>query len=231
MNFKKLIGVVALGLSTANLNAQQVDITITNLTNGIHYTPFVIAAHDNLFHVFQVGQQATVELQALAEGGSIDGVVGLLNTAGAVVIENPAAGLMAPGGSATASMDTGTNEYLSIAAMLLPTNDAFVGLDAWKIPQEAGTYWINLNAYDAGTEVNDEIINGGGPLGVPGIPVAPGLDAGTGGTGVTDSETNQTVHIHRGSVGDDDLTGGKSDLDNRIHRWLNPVLRVRVVVL
>ena len=43
-------------------------------------------------------------------------------------------------------------------------------------------------------------------------------------------EGNAYVHIHRGNLGDDDLTGGKSDLDNTVHRWLNPVARITVTV-
>ena len=31
------------------------------------------------------------------------------------------------------------------------------------------------------------------------------------------------VHIHPGNLGDDDLEAGMSDLDNTVHRWLNPV--------
>jgi len=231
MKIKSLIGALSLGLvSISSVNAQQIEVTITNLTHGIYYTPFVVAAHDEDFHLFQVGEEVTPEMAAQAEGGAIDGVVGLLEDVDAVISANPAGGLLAPAASATASMDTGTNQYLSITAMLLPTNDGFAGLDAWKIPETAGTYWIDVNAYDAGSEANDEIVNGGGALGTPGIPAAPGMDAGTNATGVTDTETNDTVHIHRGAVGDDDLTAGKSDLDNRIHRWLNPVVRVRVVV-
>jgi hypothetical protein len=37
---------------------------------------------------------------------------------------------------------------------------------------------------------------------------------------------NQTVHIHRGILGDTDLLGGTSDLDSRVHRWRNPVARI-----
>jgi len=230
MKIKSLIGALTLGLASVSASAQQIEVTITNLTHGIYFTPFVVGAHDVDFHVFQVGQAASAELTAQAEGGDISGVSGLLDDAQAVVVENPAGGLLAPAASATLEMDTGTNEYLSLTSMLLPTNDGFAGLDAWQIPSVAGTYWINVNAYDAGTEANDEIINGGGAPGTPGIPAAPGMDAGTGATGVTTEETNTTVHIHRGAVGDDSLTDGASDLDNRIHRWLNPVLRVRVVV-
>ena len=58
--------------------------------------------------------------------------------------------------------------------MVLPSNDAFVGLDAMPIPGVPGIYTYLLNAHDAGTEANDEIVNGGGGLGEPGIPADPG---------------------------------------------------------
>ena len=114
--------------------------------------------------------------------------------------------------------------------MVLPTNDGFVGLDGWEIPEAAGTYTVYLNAYDAGTEVNDEIINGMGMPGDAGIPAAPGGDGGMGATGVTMTESNSTVHIHRGNVGDVDENAGISDVDSRIHRWLNPVAKIVVTV-
>lgn len=89
-----------------------------------------------------------------------------------------------------------------------------------------------LNGYDAGTEANDELLNtaGGGVPSAPGIPAAPGGDAGTGGTGVASAEANPSVHVHRGVLGDTDPSGGLSDLDSRIHRWLNPVARLRITL-
>ena len=47
--------------------------------------------------------------------------------------------------------------------------------------------------------------------GAPGIPVNPGADSGTNGTGVTTTEANHSVHIHRGTLGDSNLDGGISD--------------------
>ncbi len=115
--------------------------------------------------------------------------------------------------------------------MMLPTNDGFVGLDSWEIPTTAGTYTIWLNAYDAGTEANNELIaDGSGAPGTPGIPAAPGGNAGMNGTGLTDAQSNANVHVHRGALGDDNLAGGASDLDNTVHRWLNPVAKVTITV-
>jgi len=150
---------------------------------------------------------------------------------GADSAENPAGGLLAPGASVQFALSTsGGNDHLSLTAMLVPTNDGFVGLDALSLPTASGTYRYTLNAYDAGTEANDEIVNGGGAPGVPGIPVDPGGANGTGATGVTATEANTTVHIHRGVLGDTDPSGGISDLDSRVHRWLNPVAELVITV-
>jgi len=233
-NLKKvntLLSISALMFASSQVQAQDLSITLTNTTQGLYFTPVITSAHTSDENIFTLGTSATSELQTMAEGGDISGLVSVLSNADANINENPAAGLLAPGASTTYTLTNDeTNTYLSVAAMVLPTNDGFVGLDSWEIPTETGTYTILLNAYDAGTEANDEIINGGGPLGVAGIPFAPGSDGGTGGTGVTDTESNTTVHIHRGSLGDDDLNAGKSDLDNSIHRWLNPVAKLTVTI-
>jgi hypothetical protein len=231
MKFIKTASAIALALSSSAVMAQELEIKFTNLTQGIYYTPILMSAHNDSMSIFSSGTAATPELQMMAEGGNISGLVTLLDGVNANNVANPASGLLAPGQSTTAMLSTDEgNGYLSIVTMLLPTNDGFAGVSGWKIPTEAGSYTFNVNAYDAGTEANNEIINGGGPPGVLGIPAAPGMDAGTGGTGVTTEESNKTVHIHRGSLGDDDLTAGKSDLDNTVHRWLNPVARVTVTV-
>ncbi|GAM59834.1 hypothetical protein JCM19232_167 [Vibrio ishigakensis] len=79
-------------------------------------------------------------------------------------------------------MDSGDLGYLSLGAMLLPTNDGFVGLDSWKIPSEAGTYRASLNGYDAGTEANDEI--------AANMPNPPFITFGTSATGVETAISN-----------------------------------------
>lgn len=149
-----------------------------------------------------------------------------------VVVEDPAQGLLGPGQtSEIVDMNTGDYDRLSIAGMMLPTNDGFVGLDSWEIPNTAGSYTVYLNAYDAGTEANDErVVTDSGVLGVLGIPTDPGAASGTGGTGIISSSANTNVHIHPGNIGDDNPSGGASDLDNRVHRWLNPFAKVVVTV-
>lgn len=211
--------------------AQDLDITITNLTHGTYFTPLLVSAHASGNHLFQLGTAASANLQAMAEGGDISGLSADMTAVSADVQENPAGGLLAPGGSTSFMMTTAAgNDHLSLGAMLLPTNDGFVGLDSLAIPTAIGTYTYYLNGYDAGTEANDEIVNGAGTPGAAGIPADPGGANGTGASGVTSTEANTTVHVHRGVLGDTDPSGGVSDLDSRVHRWLNPVAKLTITV-
>lgn len=213
--------------------AAEFSVTVKNLTNGTWFTPLLITAHDKYTDVFETGEPASDELQAVAEGGDISGLVGLVGGEDADTVANPAGGLLAPGASVDGvylDTDRTRNRYLSIVAMLLPTNDGFVGLDSLRIPRIPGTYTYYLNGYDAGTEDNDELITGGGAPGVPGIPADPGGNDGTGGTGAAGLDANPTVHIHRGVLGDTDPFGGISDLDSTVHHWQNPVAEVIIKV-
>lgn len=229
---KKLLGgLMAVTFLNAPVIAQELDITVTNLTNGIYFTPLLISAHSSDADLFEPGQAASLNLQAMAEGGDISGLKSDMDLAGANSIANPAGGLLAPGNSTNTHLSTSRgNGSLSLVGMLLPTNDGFVGMDAQRIPKRRGTYVFYLYGYDAGTEANDEVITGGGAPGVPGIPADPGGNAGSWGEGVTTMEHNPTVHIHRGTLGDDDPVGGPSDLDSSVHRFLNPVAKVVVKV-
>ncbi|MDQ2044126.1 spondin domain-containing protein [Pseudoalteromonas sp. 20-92] len=223
---------ILLAAASQSTMAAELELKITNLTQGMHFTPVLITAHNTEDKLFQVTTEASSALQAMAEGGDISGLIAQANAAGSDIAANPAAGLLAPSTSAMTTLTTSDgNNYLSVTAMLLPTNDAFAGLNSWKIPTEPGTYSVNLNAYDAGTEQNNElIVEGSGAPGIPGMPAAPGGNAGTGGTGLISNDTNTLVHIHPGNLGDDDLTAGSSDVSNTVHRWLNPVAKLTVTV-
>lgn len=232
---KKAVLTALLAASVAGghaANATDFDVEITNLSNAIYFTPFLVAAHPAGNNLFVTGQAASANLQAMAEGGDTSGLLADVNSLGATVVDNPAAGLLGPASSTSFNMNTdGTsNDRLSIVAMLLPTNDAFAGLNAIEIPTDPGTYTFNVPAYDAGTEANDELITGGGAPGAAGIPADPSGFGGMNGTGVATADANSTVHIHRGSIGDTDASAGISDLDSTVHRWLNPVIRVTITV-
>lgn len=222
MSNKHLIAAGLLGLFSATTQAQDLTITLTNLTHGIYFTPTIAGAHDSDASIFTATEAASAELQSLAEGGDTSGVYSVLSTAGADLVEST--GPLAPASSTDLVLsNSASNGYLSVAAMMLPTNDAFIGLDSWEIPTEAGTYTVYLNAYDAGTEVNDELASS-----IPNPLFITTLDSG--GTGVATTLSNTNVHIHPGILGDADETGGRSDFNSSLHRWLNPVAKLTVVV-
>ncbi len=233
MKLNKLASATALALlMSGTVQAAEISVTLTNLTGGIYFTPSLLVAHTDAVDLFEVGAPASTGLATLAEGGDGSVLAADLDASSASNTHQTIGSTpLAPATTTVAvTFETNDHPYLSMAAMMLPTNDGFVGLDSWKIPTTPGTYTVYLNAYDAGSEANDEIINGGGALGSAGIPAAPGGDGGTGATGVASTDSNTNVHIHRGQIGDNNPTGGVSDVDNTVHRWLNPVASLKVVI-
>ena len=203
----------------SSLVASDIEVKITNLTKGISFTPLLVCAHNADTKLFMGGVPASANLKAMAEGGDISGLVSDLDAVNANSVQNPAAGLLAAGATTTTNLTTITgNDYLSVVAMMLPTNDGFIGLNGIQIPTTAGTYTYTLDAYDAGTEANDELASN-----------IPALATGSGATGINTSAEG-FVHIHRGNIGDFDSSGGVSDLNAQTDRFLNPVASVLITV-
>ena len=218
---KFILATIAISLLLgSNIWAKDISLKITNLTKGISLTPFLVSTHKSSSKTFTLGIQASAELIALAEGGDISLLVSKIGTS-AQYDNNPNGGLLLAGQSTTANITniSKSNTNLSVLSMLLPTNDAFIGLNNILIPNKKGVYTFYLNAYDAGSEANDEL-----SASIPGPPTG-----STGGSGVTKTPEG-FVHVHRGTLGDDNSSGGKSDLNISKHRWLNPVAKVTLTV-
>ncbi len=228
---------VALALfgTMSSAMAADYEVTVTNLTSGIYFTPVIASAHAPSVAMFRSGTAASAELQAIAEGGNVAPMAALLESIGASVATGD--GLVGPGQSVTVTIqDSGDadNSVLSVTSMLLPTNDGFLGLNSVPLPGagDPATRSWNVNGYDAGTEANDELVGSGAP-GEAGFPAPPPVVAsgtGTGGHGIP-AEIEGFVHIHRNVLGDFDSEGGASDINSVVHRWLNPVARVTVTRL
>lgn len=217
-------------LSTAM--AAEYQVTVTNLTSGLYFTPIIASAHGANVAMFRSGSAASPELQAIAEGGDIAPMAALLDSVGASVATGE--GLVAPGQTVTLTLQDSGNEQnslLSVASMLLPTNDGFLGLNSVSLPAQNGPAsrtW-DVNGYDAGTEANDELVGSGAPgeAGFPAPPPVVATGTGRGGHGIP-SQAEGFVHIHRNVIGDLEPEGGASDINAAVHRWLNPVARVTV---
>ena len=74
---KRVIGAVVSAAAlfmSAGAGAADINVRIVNLTNGIIYTPFLVAAHTDDSRLFSTGSPASASLQMMAEGGEISGL-------------------------------------------------------------------------------------------------------------------------------------------------------------
>ena len=231
---------LALALCSGSVLASNLTVSVTNLTRATWFTPLLISAHPASFKSFSEGTVASAEIQSIAEAGDTTGMQAIL-PAGASKVFDPNGGPLRPGGSVTSASFSGgsgtANSQLTILAMLVPTNDGFLALNAIDIPTAPGTYTYDVSAYDAGTEANDEKKAAAGGVNQPGMIFPPFLNDASGklaatinpaATGFTSATKEGYVHIHRGIVGS--APGGPSALDNTVYRWLNPVARVVLTV-
>ena len=112
---------------------------VTNLTTGQYFTPVLAVTHTAEAMVFQPGMEASAELQALAEGGDVMPLQMALQRMSAVMSVETGMGLTMPGQSSEIMISgSGMHRYLSLAAMLIPTNDAFVGISMMELPTHPG---------------------------------------------------------------------------------------------
>ena len=261
-----LLSFAVLSLTMQSAFARTISINMTNLMHGTYITPQIAATHTSSYTMFEVGDNASAAIQTMAETGSVaglnkdsaDSAVGKVPSTSDQIINTNGTNstspiiLLAPGTSRqyTASINlTESNTHLSIAGMLMPSNDGFVGLNSWKIPAGTGSWIVYLNAYDAGTEANteqthdnsvdscntvdDEDAGGCNKSVIPFHPDAGNHNSapfGTGGTAVATTDNNTKIHIHRGHLGELDSTDDTGDLSATVHRWLNPVAKVVITI-
>lgn len=213
----------ALALSTMALTAsaeseRTYEVTVTNLTSGQIMTPYVVATHDGSYRLFGRGMYASDGLQQVAENGDVPVLVAELGANPAVndvQVAAPAAGPpVFPGQSVSAVVAaTSSSRYLTVAGMLICTNDGFGGVTGVKLPNESRT--VYAYAWDAGTEINTESY----------ADLVPPCD-GSGLSGMTNPTLaeNGTVHRHQGII-------GGADLDPAVHGWTGAVLKIEIELI
>jgi hypothetical protein len=154
-------------------------VKITNLTTGQPMSAPLWAIHDSKRHLWQVGEQATNGATLIAEDAFSAPLNALLQTdphvLGAAValppITDPVTPPPIPPGGVR-EFDIGTRgkfDRVSMIWMLVRSNDAFTGLDSLKLGAYNGkkgkksnkkklkNRTVLVNAYDAGTEKNNEM--------------------------------------------------------------------------
>ena len=191
-------------------NIRSYDVTVTNIS-ATTFTPLLVVAHKSSISLFETGTEAGEELALLAEAGSTGPFEDLLATIPHLVGDvETTSGLLEPGASVTVKLDAKAEfDRISIVAMLLPTNDSFVGLNTVRAPRRFQTLNYTAAGYDAGSEPNDELC-----ANIPGpqcMGVGPSPDAG--GEGFV--RVSPGIH-------------GEGDLDASAYDWKNPVARVAI---
>ena len=142
----KNICVASLLVAISSLAAAQpnvrYEVKITNVTPAQAFTPQLVVTHERGAHLFVLGDAAGAELEALAEGGMTGPLADTV--ADDAYDMQTSAGLLMPGETTTLTLVAHPKRgFLSVAAMLLPTNDTFVGLDSVPLPPPPQAFHIH----------------------------------------------------------------------------------------
>jgi len=200
------------GGHAGNQNAR-FEVGVTNLTRDQSFTPLLVVAHRPGVSLFTPGMPAGEDLEALAEEGNTAPLETALATTPGVSGVATGSGLLGPGQSMTIVVEGHRWDRISLAAMLIPTNDGFVALRGAG-PLGYREQSFTPPAYDAGTEYNDEAC-----ASIPG----PFYEecGGPGGGAMTAGGGEGYVRIHEGIHGVGDFVPARRD-------WRNPVAYVTV---
>ena len=197
------------------------EVTVTNITKSIVFTPIMVASVREDNTIFQLGRPASAALETIAETGDpapLQESIDALDSTNSSFLP-----FLEPGQSVTQRVATeGKYDHVSVAAMLIPTNDVFFGANAIEGPSRSKgkgkgkgkdrdggeVVTVTVRAYDAGTEINDELC-----ASLPG--------PGCGGDPGPESSGEGYVYVSSGIRGVGDLDA--SDLD-----WKNPVALIQI---
>ncbi len=199
-----------------NVSERSFAISITNLTNNQPLSPVAAVLHKTGYTAVVSGMPASVGLEKLAEGG--DNADFITEAGNHAMVSMTAAGsaVIAPGDSGTVMLAGAMQDgaLLSMAAMLVNTNDAIVALNAVDLGDLSENESITLYAlaYDVGTEANTEAMAD-----------IPGPAAGGEGFNVQRNDRDFIV-VHPGVIGSDD--GLSTSVLDSTHRFDNPVAQI-----
>ncbi|MDH3647766.1 MAG: spondin domain-containing protein [Gammaproteobacteria bacterium] len=179
------------------------EVTVTNLTKGMTFTPIMVATTRRGDRFFRLGDAPSDELEAMAETGDVGPLQESLDAHD--VSNSSFLPFLSPGKSVTQFVAT-TGEYknVSLAAMLIPSNDIFFALNGIAGPTGNKTVTLTVPAYDAGSELNDELC-----VSLPG----PGCG---GDPGPISANGEGYVYVSNGIRGIADLDANALDFNNPV---------------
>lgn len=208
--------VLAMGASSASAQdtwTGRWEVQVTNLTTNQVMTPFLLVTHSHDAMLFTPGMPASEGVEAIAEGGDTMPLQMALEGMASVMSIETGMAMTPAGHRATFQINgSGSHRYLSLISMVVPTNDAFVAATI-ELPTMPGATMTYANAWDAGTEMNDESCES-----IPGAPMWSECE---------DASTPASMHMGEGFVTIHNGITGIGDFGpNR--DWKNPVAMIRV---
>jgi len=198
---------------------REYEVTITN-ASATAFTPILAVAHTAGLKLFEVGAAPSAALAEIAESGNPAGLIADLALVPDEVgdVQTGAVLLELGGEPVVIELAAGRRfDRLSIVAMLLPTNDSFVGLQDVALPGKRGrSVTYHAVGYDAGSEFNDELC-----ANIPG-PQCADSDGNMGeGSSELDDRDEGYVRVSPGIQ-------GIGDLSRTAYDWRNPVAIVTI---
>lgn len=153
----------------AHAELRQVTVTVTNLApaNSVSFAPLRFGFNNGSFDAFNIGQIANAATISIAEGGSGSDWFPAFAAADPTAILGSTMGALTPGASFTTRtflVDTTLNPFFTFAAMVVPSNDFFIGNDdpmEYRLFDTAGNLLINnidqaaSDIWNAGSEAFD----------------------------------------------------------------------------
>ena len=202
-----ILALVPVSGASDSRHAQSYKVTITNITRGQIISPPLVISHSRDFRLFELGEAAKHGLDKLAEDADTSDLTAYLATQASVFDFRVGAGGIMPGDSVSVEIKSKRGfRFLSLAGMLVTTNDAFFAVRGVRVPL-FGDVVAEAEAYDAGSETNSEECT-----------YIPGPPCGNGGVRDT-AGAEGYVHIHAGIHGIGDLEPDEFD-------WRNPVAQI-----
>ena len=219
------IAMVEISLVGDAANVYDYTVTLQNLTTGQPLSPPVVATHSPRMGIYELGEPASADIEAIAENGDNSGALASLGGSGWVTDVVNAGVPLTPYRTTVADFTDSTKfnitarkwDRVSLASMLICTNDGIVGADSLPLPRSgSATYY--LLGYDAGTEKNTELsadlVDPCSALG----PIA--LDGDPNGNNNDGIDTSDPIEFHPGIVVSGDLL--------EAHGWVGPVLALTI---
>ncbi len=192
------------------------EVEVVNLMPGQIIDPVLVATHDPSISFFTRGKPASPAIATMAEEGDVRPLAQALTATGKVTDADIGTTMTNPGKTVKFMVDGDpSRDVISLAAMIIPTNDGFIALSNASLPKKCGkTVSYNINVYDSGSEVNDELC-----ASIPGPNYAE--CNGPGGGAAPNGGEEGFVHIHNGMHGTGDFKPSTRD-------WNNPSARVMI---